>query len=219
MRTLVSLTISLLFCSVAKGQTIDNHEQKRKHEASFDLGAFYTPTLDNHLYGANIDVKYYVYPKIATGLSLSIGQRKITDTFSYSIHQPLLNYYEIGWINQYDLLRSDVVRIGINLNNGIAISRLGDNAEKERYSTRYGYSYRAKKVATDYFYLLQPGIDASFRLFSNQHTPDVYITTKAKYRFVFGDNQYGQATDFSNYYFAVGISIIGFTDDKVKESK
>ena len=200
-------------------QTTDSLKNKIKHEASFDFGAFYTPVLSKDLYGGNIDFKYYPYRKFATGLCFSMTEKKITDTFSYSIGQPLLDYYEIGWINQVDLMQRDKIRIGVNLNNGIVISRLGDNSEKEKYWTKYGYRYRAKEVATNYFYLLQPGLDISLRLFSNHHYPDFYLTTKFKYRFVFEDNKYGQLNDFSNYYFGLGISIIGFTDEEPKQKK
>jgi hypothetical protein len=219
MNKIFFLLIVIFTCSTTIfGQTTDSLKSKTKHEASFDFGAFYTPVLSKNLYGGNIDFKYYPYKKIATGLCFSMTEKKIGDTFSYSIGQPLLDYYEIGWINQYDVVQKDKIRIGINLNNGIAISRLGDNSEKEKYWTKYGYRYGAKEVTTNYFYLLQPGLDISFRLFSKNHYPDFYLTTKAKYRFVFGDSKYGQLSDFSNYYFGLGLSIIGFTDEEPKQN-
>jgi hypothetical protein len=211
------LIVIFTFSTTILGQTTDSLKSKIKHEASFDFGTFYTSVLSKNFYGCNIDFKYYPYEKIATGICFSMTEKKIADTFSYSIGQPLLNYYEFGWINQYDVVHKNIIRIGINLNNGIVISRLGDNSEKERYWTNYSYRYRAKEVATNYFYLFQPGLDISFRLFSNNHYPDFYLTTKAKYRFVFGDSKYGQLSDYSNYYFGLGLSIIGFTDEESKK--
>ncbi|MEC4050067.1 hypothetical protein OX284_011550 [Flavobacterium sp. SUN046] len=219
MKKSVVFIILVLFLSVSYGQTNNNLNQKPKHEASIDFATFYTSILNKDLYGYNIDVKYYPFKNLATGFSFSIAQKKIDDTFSFSIGQPIVNYYEIGWVNQYDILQNEKIRIGLNLNNGIVISRLGDNDDKDRYWTKYGYQYRSKEIATNYFYLLEPGIDASFRLFSNKHYPDIYLTTKAKYRFVFGDSKYGQLNDFSNGYFGIGISIIGFTDHESQKTK
>jgi hypothetical protein len=216
MKKSIILTSLFLVCTLSNSQIIDSLQQKTKHEASFDFVAFYSPVLNKDMYGGNIDFKYYPYKKWATGFSFSMTQRKITDTFSYAIERPIIYYYEMGWINQYDLLQNDKIRIGINLNNGLVISRLGDNAVLERYSTKYSYQYRAREVATNYFYLLQPGLDISYRLFSNKHYTDFYLTTKAKYRFVFGDTKYGQLNDFTNCYFGIGISIIGFTDKEFK---
>jgi len=220
MKTKLTLLTSLLMAATfAFGQTNDSLQGKTKHEASLDLCTFYTPVLSNDLFGFNIDFKYYPAKKFATGFNTSMTQKKIGETFSYSIGQSLIDYYEFGWINQYDFLQSDRIRMGLNLNNGVAISRLGDNEIKVKYRTKYGYQYRAKEVATNYYYLLEPGLDISIRLFSNNHYPDFYLTTKAKYRFVFGDSKYGSMNQFSNYYFAIGLSIIGFTDDNVSKHK
>jgi hypothetical protein len=198
------------------GQTSDTSKILKYHEASLDLCAFYTPLISTATYGLNFDFKYYPHKKFATGFCSSITSKKIGNTFQYAIGQPILSYYELGWINQYDFLQTDRIRIGVNINNGIAISELGDNDIKVKYWTRYGVSTKAKEISTNYFYLLQPGIDMSFRLLSNNHNPDLYLTTKAKYRFVFGDSNYGRQSDFTNYYFGLGLSIIGFTDNKHK---
>ncbi|AIL44273.1 hypothetical protein BD94_0498 [Elizabethkingia anophelis NUHP1] len=45
----------------------------------------------------------------------------------------MVDFYEIGWVNQYDIIQKDKIRLGVSLNNGVVISRLGDNAEKEKY--------------------------------------------------------------------------------------
>jgi hypothetical protein len=206
------LSVVFSISSIVYGQVNDSLTNKIKHEASADLCAFYTSVLSNDLYGFNFDFKYYPIKRFATGFNASMTQKKISNTFSYSIGQSLIDYYEFGWINQYDFLQSYRIRMGINLNNGIAISRLGDNEIKEKYRSKYGYQYKAKEIATDYFYLLEPGLDFSIRLFSKNHYPDFYLTTKAKYRFVFGDSKYGSLNQFSNFYLGLGLSIIGFTD-------
>jgi len=103
------------------------------------------------------------------------------------------------------------VRIAVNLNNGISIARLGDGAIKEKRRTRFGYTYISKEVATNYYYLLEPGVDFSFKLFSFNHIPDIWVTAKTKYRFLFGDSKYATTKQFSDYLFGIGISLIGYT--------
>jgi len=206
------LSVVFSISSIVYGQVKDSLTSKIKHEASADFCAFYTPIISNDFFGFNFDFKYYPIKKFATGFNASMTQKKINNTFSYSIGQSLIDYYEFGWINQYDFMQFDRIRMGLNLNNGIAISRLCDNEIKEKYFSKYGYQYRAKAVATNYYYLLEPGLDISIRFFSNKHYPDFYLITKAKYRFVFGDSKYGSINQFSNCYFGLGLSIIGFTD-------
>jgi hypothetical protein len=206
---ILTLAISFFGLTMLYGQTTDNPE----NEASFGLGTFYTQVLSNDLYGFNFDFKYYPFNRIATGLNVSISKKEIGDSFSDSIQQPVIDYYELGWLNQYDFLRSDKMRMGFNISNGVVISRLGDKSIKESYWTEYGFRERSKEVATNYFYLLQPGLDISFRLFSKNGYPDLYLTTKAKYRFVFGENKYGQLNDFSNFYFQLGLSMLIFTGE------
>jgi hypothetical protein len=111
--TILQLTIAFFCSTFTYGQTEDSLKTKIKHEASMDLCAFYTPILSNDFFGCNFDFKYYPRKKIATGLNASITQKKISDTFSYSIGKPFIEYYEFGWINQYDFLQSDRIRIGV----------------------------------------------------------------------------------------------------------
>lgn len=215
MKTTILITLVSIYSADVYAQKTDSLKNKYNHEASIDIVAFYSPLLSKKLFGGSIDFKYYPFKKIGTGLSFSMTEKKVDETYSFSIQQPVLDYYEFGWINQYDIIESNNINIGLNLNNGIVCSRLADNAEKEKYWTKYGYSYRAKEVVTNYFYLLQPGVNISIKLISNKHSPDFYLTTKAKYRFVLGNSKYSTVSDFSNYYFALGLSVIGFMYEDV----
>jgi hypothetical protein len=201
----------LLVSAVSFGQS-EKLPGKPSHEVSADLGAFYTPLLSRNVYGFNFDMKYYPVKRWATGLTASIATKKTDNSYQYTIGKPIISYDEFGWINQYDLVHKDQFRLNVNLNNGMAIAKLGDNADKVLQWTRYGNVEVPKKIATNYFYLLQPGLDISFRVYNHRHDPDIYLTAKAKYRYVFGDSKYGQLSDFSNYYVGFGISLIGFAD-------
>jgi hypothetical protein len=211
MKTTTLILIMFLINSADfKAQETDSIKNRLNTETSLYVGAFYTQLLSEDLYGIAFDLKYYPYKRFGTGIEFSATEKKILDTFSYSIEKPILEYYEFCWTNQFDFLHSNRIRMGVNLNNGIAIARLGDNAIKETFYSQYGYGEIAKKVAANFFYLIEPGLDISIRLFSFKKCPDLYFTSKAKYRFQIGDCKYGQIKDFSNYYIGIGISIIGF---------
>jgi len=196
------------------GQASDKFNKTIGGEGTLDVCSFYTPLISTDTYGLNVDFKFYPVKSLATGFCASIANRKIGTAFQYTIGQPIVYYYEFGWINQYDVLQKDRLRIGLNINNGISYSELGDNDVKVKYWTRYGAGEKAKIISTNYFYLLEPGLDINVRLFSHKHDPDFYLTLKTKYRFVFGDIKYGQRSDFTNFYFGLGISAIGFFDKK-----
>lgn len=203
-------TIFLANYILVLGQENDSLLKKHNYNFSIDIGALRTPVLSKNFYGLYISVKYYPLKRYATGIDLSFSEKKIIDTFSYSIKKPLLDFYEFSWTNQFDFIQSKRIRMGLNVNNGLAVARLGDNSIKETYYTEYGPEEKPKKVAANYFYLLEPGMDLSIKLFHIKRFSDFYLTSKAKYRFLFGNCKFAQLSDFSGYYFGLGVSLIGF---------
>ena len=189
---------------------------KQKNEMSFDFTGFTTPLLTKTFLGGSIDIKYYPTKKWATGLDFSGAQKIINNTYNYAMGTPIINYYEIGWVNQYDFVQTDKLRLGASLNNGIAISVLGDNDDRVRRYGRYGNVYVPRKIATNNLYIIEPGFSASYRLYSNNHYPDFYLTTQAKYRFAIGGTKYADLSDFNGSYIGLGISIIGFMQEEPK---
>ncbi len=129
----ISITVILLICSI-----ITNAQRSSipilHHRKSFPLVPGRSiPLFYKRDFTGIFGFKILPRQRWATGLSFSLVGRKITDNFTYSIGQPLVDFYEIGWVNQYDIIQKDKIRLGVSLNNGVVISRLGDNAEKEKY--------------------------------------------------------------------------------------
>jgi hypothetical protein len=220
-KVLFLITILFICSMIVLGQSTNNLNCKTRQKILFDFCGFYTPVLSKDVYGFNCDIKFYAFKRVTSGLSGSFFAFKdIDETFQYNLGKPYIEYLELGWINQYDFKQSGKIRMDINLNNGIAISSLYDRDQIVR--SNYGGKLHdmAKKIATNCFYLLEPGFDISAHLFSIKnvkHNSDLYLInliTKAKYRFVFGNSKYGQLSDFSNYYFAVGLSLIYSYDPK-----
>jgi len=191
-----------------KAQESDSNTER--HEVSFDFTGFTSPLLTKVFFGGNMNTKYYPTKKWATGVDFSFAQKKIENTFNYPMGTPIINYYEIGWINQYDFVQTDKFRLGATLNNGIAISCLGDNDDRVPKNRRYGTVYVPRGIATDNLYIIEPGFAATYCVYSEKHEPDIYLTTVAKYRFAFGGAKYGDVSDFNGSYIGVGISLIGF---------
>jgi hypothetical protein len=173
-----------------------------KNILTSDVCVFYTPMFSNAFWGFNLDGKYYISKRFATGISISgtINNRKINNSFSYPITNPVLNYEQYGWVNQFDFVQTKRIKIDFNLNNAIAKARLGNNP-----SYQFFKGLTSTEVATNYFYLLEPGIDISLRLANSP----IFFTIKSKYRFAFGDAKFGTTNQFSNYYFAIGFTLIG----------
>ena len=221
MKMKISKTIALVFimrfaslaCFAQRNSDTDSLNIK-KHEMSVDFGAFYSPIISRDFYGINFEAKYFLSEKFETGLCYSLAGKKISDKFSYSIGTTIIDYYEYGWINQYEFVKKEKIRIGLSLNNGLLISRLGDNDEKERYWTKTGGGYMAKAIAYNYLYIIEPGIDISFRVYSNKNDPYVFITTKSKYRFAIGETKFGQTDNYTNYYIGLGVTVNGIVDFK-----
>jgi hypothetical protein len=208
----VIITIIIFSCcyTVSFAQANDTATKKKLQEISFDLCGFSSNILSKNIWGGNLDFKYYLTKKWALGISFSGAQKSITDTFTFTIKDPIIDYYEVGIINQYEVLQTKKMRLGFDINNGILIARLGDNAFKERY----GRAYQSKKIASNILYMLQVGVNFSYRIINGNHQPDFYLISKIKYRLAAGSTQYAQANDFSNLYFGIGVSLIGFSNYK-----
>lgn len=209
-KKILSIIISSFFLNVSFSQKNDSVINKKLQEISFDFCGFSSRVLDKNIWGGNLDFKYYLSKKWALGISFSGAQKSITDTFTFSIKEPKIDYYEIGIINQYEVLQTKKVRVGFDINNGLLIARLGDNAFKERY----GRGYQTKKIASNTLYMLQAGVNFSYCIINGNHKPDFYLISKLKYRLATGSTQYAQANDFSNVYFGIGVSLIGFSNSK-----
>lgn len=184
--------------------------KKNRREISIDFYALNTKFLNNRLWGGGMEIKYYPQRKWATGLSISIAGKNITDTFGFSIAKPLINYFEIGWLNQYEILQTQAFRVGVNLTNGFAVANLRDRTQLEKRHTRYGDQNVPKKIAANYYYLLQPGMDLSYKLIPNNHDPGFFINAKARYSLGFGKKGFGGENVFTGYRFSIGLSLIGF---------
>lgn len=197
--------------------TIVKDAETNRHELAFDLYAVNTRMLNKSFWGGGIDVKYFPKKKWATGLSLVYLGGKSADTFNFSIKEPFVTYLEFGWVNQYDFINNGTMRANININNGMAWAELRDNGERTPTRTRYGYKNVPKLLASNYYYLLVPGLDFFFRFFSNKHDPDFYLTAKMKYRQVFGNSKFASEDLFSGFSATIGLSVIGF--DKMQFSK
>lgn len=174
-----------------------------------DIGAFYTKFISSDLYGINYDYQIYLRDKFATGISISFATNRISQNFQYKIKKPRLTFNEIDWKNHYDIFQHKQIKAGVDINNGILIAQLGDDDVKEKFYTRYGYGKRAKTVVSNYFYILDPGVDVSFRLFANKEGSAIYFTLKAKYRLSIGGANFGKTGDFNNFNFGADISIYG----------
>lgn len=211
MKKIAITTMFFLCCySLLFAQSNDTLAKKKLQEISFDFCSFSSRMLSKNIWGGNLDFKFYLAKKWAVGISFSGAQKSITDTFNFSIKEPQVNYYEIGIINQYEVLQNKKIRLGFDINNGLVIARLGDNAFKEKW----GRGYQTKKIASNTLYMLQAGINFSYRIINTNHQPDFYLISKVKYRLATGGTQYAQASDFSNVYFGIGISLIGFSNNK-----
>lgn len=184
--------------------------ETNRHEIAADFYALNTVVLNKTLWGGGLDMKYFPVRKWATGLSIVFASSHITDTFSFSIRDPMINYWEIGWLNQFNILTKQKFKANVNLVNGLSVFELIDDAQKVPRRTRYGYRNAAKQLATNYYYVLSPGIDLMVRLVSNKNNPDLYITSKVKYRLEFGSSSFASENMFTGLTVALGFTATGF---------
>jgi hypothetical protein len=200
--------ISFLFSLSALSQ--QNNNSKRNDNIAVDLLMFQSPVINRNFYGFSADFKYYLKDKWGTGLNFAIANKRINLDYSYDLVEPDITYLSVGWLNQYDIVQNEKVRVGVNLNNGIAFFNLRDRTQTELVWDEFeGHTEVPIVQARNVFYVIEPGITASFLLFTPKNFSPIYLTTQAKYRQAIGNPKFAQANDYSNYFLGVGISIIG----------
>lgn len=204
-QSLLFFLLVILLSTFSFGQSTPGSNPKNTKEFSFDAAFVQTPVLSKKAYGVNFNLEYFFTKRIATGIYFLYAQKRIADTFAYSIKKPIIQFYEAGWITQYDLLQTDRLRININLVNGFSQARLGDNAIKEKRLKN-----APKEIASNFFYSLEPGSSISYRLTSTHHNADLWLTAATNYRFAFGNTRYALPKDFSGYTAGIGVSLRGF---------
>lgn len=203
-QALIYFIYLLAIKTCAFGQFSDTSISKHSKEAEVNLSVTNTQIFSQQFYGINWNIKYFLTNRIGTGVYITVFKKKISDTFTYSIKQPVIYFYELGWTNKYNFLRTNSVQFDICLINALSMSRLGENAIKEKY-----HKYMAKEISTNYFYALEPGAGFAFKLISSE---GIWLTAETNYYFVFGVSKYATTKQFSGYSFGIGISVKQFTN-------
>ena len=186
-------------------------ESKRnRHEVSIDIFASKTYLLNNTISGFQFGVKYFPFSRWGTGLSLSAGVRMVRDTFGFSVISPQLGYYEIAWSNEYRLINSDKFQLGFQLSTGLAIAQLRDKAVLVKTTYKGRNRYVPKEITTDYYFLLKPEFRMSYKVISNKHDPDFFVTGSIGQSLNFGRNSFNSSSALKAFNFSIGVSMIGW---------
>lgn len=209
MKPLYFVTTLFILCFFSATAQQKSNVSDSKNQVAIDLLTFHSPILNRNFFGFSMDAKYYVEPKWGTGFSFSAATKRISTDFALGAADPDVSYFSFGWLNQYDLIQSERVRVGINLNNGLAIVRLRDRSETEVYWDEFGYNEIPVSRGSNTLYIIEPGITASFRMFTPKNFGAIFFTTQAKYRQAIGNTKFGKTDDFTNYFLGVGVSFIG----------
>lgn len=182
--------------------------KQNRHEISSDILAVNAKVLNNNISGPAFGIKYFPYKRWGTGIMLFVAARNISDTFRFSVIRPQFGYYEFAWTNEYRFIDKDRLLLGIQLSTGLSIAQIRDKAVLVKTTSRA----RAlpKEITTDYYFLLKPEIRMSYKLISNKHNPDFFLTTNIGQSYNFGSNSFNSTGTLSALTFSVGISMIGW---------
>ena len=176
-----------------------------KNTFNIDLGLFYTSMFNKDFVGGNLDLKYYWSKRFCTGISFFGSSKRTTDEFGYDVKQPRLDYAGISWLNEFNLMRTNLLRMNLTLNNGCGQIELLDRSEHvQTQSSNNLLSSHAKSISYNTYYLLEPGLDIMIAIKKNS----LYLTLKSKYRFAYGHTRFGSPDQVSGYYIGLNLSFI-----------
>lgn len=210
-KAITTIALITFFVSGISAQTEKPSQKIMLHDGSMFAGAFYTPILAEDMTGIAFSVKGFLAERYAVGFSMSYAYRKTSNNFEQPAGSPVLDYFEWGIEQQYNVVHGNRFRIGATLGNSVALVQLSDWDSVVQYTTPRGVRDRAKPIVTNYFYQVQPGLDFSVRCTSAEKSPVLYITGKAKYNVMIGPTRFGTTSDFCKPYFGLGLSLMGLS--------
>lgn len=209
-------TIALLVLTAAgtAAQTEKPARFNPLYDGSAFLGAFYTPILAENMTGVAFGFKGFLTERYGLGLSMSYAYKRTTNNFQQPAGSPVLDYFEWGLEQQYNVVNGSRFCLGATLGNSLAMVQLSDWDSVIQYTTPRGIRDRAKPVVTNYFYQVQPGLDFSVRLTAAEKSPVLNLTGKVKYNVMIGPTRFGTTSDFSKPYFGLGLTLNGLNGSR-----
>jgi hypothetical protein len=198
-------TFFLPYIAHATSVPINNYTYHYKN-LGLNVGVAYAYTNTANLWGLGYNVRLYTIKKFATGINICLTSGKIADNFSFNLVSPYMHYNKVSILNQYDIIQKTRLHIGITIENGIAFFKLGDDNHNIKSYSLWGNNYKIQHIATDEYYVLEPGLNISYYLGNRE---DLFLTLKGAQRFVFGSGVYSTPERFNGYNIELGISIIG----------
>ena len=174
----------------------------------FNFGIFYTPVAGVQAAGIFSDLGYQVSPRFVSGIGFMGVYKRTDNSFTYAVAEPVLGLLDLGWKNQYYLIASEKIRLGVDFTTGITIARLSDNTETSVIYNGNSTIQAPKTKVKSVLFHLRPGVEVAIRLPDIKGTSNWYLTGCANYRLVAGSPAFGSAEDFSSYTVGVGVKFI-----------
>lgn len=201
----VLVLISLSNSIVAQNNQNSSHP---KTEFAASISLVHTKIVNRDFLGFNFDAKFYVKPKWAMGLNLTFVNKNVAQDFNYYVERPTVNFFEVSFLNHFDIYKSHRYRIGFTLANGYGTATLADRAYTEQ--TDEGFEVPIT-IARNHFYVLQAGVEAAVRLnkLKSSNHFDYYLKTDIKHRKTFGNTTFGTSNDFKGMYIGLGVLFVG----------
>lgn len=173
------------------------------------LGLIKTQLLERSFWGGTVAAAVFPGRKWSSGISLAGVEPKLGNEYALLAAKPRLTFAELLWDNRYQVYEKSKFSLTLQLSNGLAIATLRDDAIRERVYAARGTRYQGKKVASGYYYVLQPGIQAAWHLAHPDASTDVLLTTQALYRMTWGHSSFVQTGALRGTTFCIGIAIRG----------
>lgn len=149
-------------------------------------------------FGIGMGIHYFPLAWFGTGLSVRVTRESKTPQTYSEVAKPVVDYTEVGWMNQINIPLTKRISVGAELSAGGAFIQLGDNAKE---TTRWAGTTLMKVpgfVDKSSYFLVAPGIHANYQL------SKLKITLSASRRKVFGKSNFDSNTDFEGYTLLAG---------------
>jgi hypothetical protein len=165
-----------------------------------------------------IQLEARIYPKKwwALGLGLTSSNTAIPSYKTPQINHPSLYFLEIspsGWL---DFIQHPRFRFSGLLAPGLAVTNIQNKAFNTNPWTGRKYPETVEIISKNLLATFSTGCAASFRIYANDHQPDIFITSQWRYRKTWGQHAELPNASFSGSQWSIGITLIGWDRDTKK---
>lgn len=200
-------------CLTGFSQTFSLQPKGKPKEVAFDFHLFQTRFIQHPTRGIQLDGRYYPQKWLAIGMGLTSSKTSAPQFKTSTLTHPSVYFLETAAHAWLDFIQLPRFRLSGLFAPGVLATGIQNEVFATNPWTGKIYSDAPQVISRRVLTSLQSGFSASFRIYSNQHQPDIFVTGQWRYRKTWGQHPEIPQASFNGPQWNIGITLIGWDRD------